>query len=417
LKKTLKFFSNFWFQDYGNDCVGAPSTDVSEPQGAANSIFWGHDAALIEFDRPDTPNSTAYPGPCLSLCATVKCTNLGNPLNPAGAPIQFPIEYLRFEVFKFLPGTNPLNTSSAAALRTIYIYNVGICPAGGVVDHTIGTYCTAWDGSYNVDGITDWGKTNGNFGFRATVNVNWVTQSQGSINVTMTTAYPGQDQFPMRVDVTNVHSLTTAPTIVGQITGVAAQPYSIQYRLSKDALVRLQVMDPSVSPGNPPASAIYRTIVNDLPRTGEGVPNGALLNGDSWDGRHTNGKLLVAGDYTLRILAQSEDRWGVDWAQVKYRTITLNPLQITDIRVKGIGASSTDMAELTFVLTESAKVYTRIYTPGTKFVNTNTAPPVVVGGSGTLVRQLVEEKVARQDVVVVWDGRDTGDIIPLPLQM
>lgn len=396
----------------GNDCIGSASTDVSEPQGTANNIFWGQDAALIEFDRPDTPTSTAYPGPCLSLCAEVRCTNLGNPLNPLAAPIEFPIEYMRFEVFKFLPGTNPMNPSSAAPLRTIYMYNVGTCPAddGGspVDDYLIGDFCAAWDGSYNIDGITDWGKTNGNFGFRATVNVNWVTQSQGSVNVTMTTAYPGQDQFPMRVDVTNVHSLITSPTIVGTITGIAAQPYSIRYRLAKDSNVLLQIIRSGADPANPPAGDIYRTIVNNEQRTGEGIPNGTLINGDSWSGRHNNGKMLNAGDYTVRILAQSEDRWGVDWSQVKYRTITLDPLRATDFRVKALGSSSVDTAEITFVSTEPATYYLNIYTPGTKFVTTNTAPPVIVGGSGTLVRQLVEQKPARQDVIFSWDGFDTA---------
>lgn len=408
-------------KDNGSDCIvplgGVPSTDVSGPQGAS-SFLWGNGAGLIEFDRPGTlptapivaPN---YPGACLSLCAEVKCTNLGNPLNPLGNPIDFPIEFMRFEVFKFLPGTNPLNASSAPSLRTIYIYNAGICPADAdpitagiqdVKDYTIGTFCTAWDGSYNIDGVTDWGKTNGNFGFRATVNVNWVTQSQGSINVTMTSAYPGKDQFPVRVDVVNVHSLTVAPTVVGQITGVAARPYNIQYRLSKDALTTVTIHPSNANPAT--GAGVIKTIVNELPRTGEGIPNGTTTNGDAWDGTDAIGDLLPAGDYMVRIESHSDDVFGDDISQVKYTFIALDPLKVTDIRTTDLGPSSTDAAEITYVLTEPATVYVRIYPPGTTFTNLNTAPPT--GASNPYLRQFVEQKAARTDVITLWDGRDTA---------
>ena len=106
-------------------------------------------------------------------------------------------------------------------------------------------FCAAWDGSYEIAG--EFGKTNGQFGFRATVATdvpgdNIITDK---ISFNSTIAYPGMNQIPMQVDVTNIHTVRSTPSVVGNITSVAAQPYTYAYRLSKDADVRIAVFDAS----------------------------------------------------------------------------------------------------------------------------------------------------------------------------
>jgi flagellar hook assembly protein FlgD len=413
--------------------------DVSEPVSSGAAI-WGQDAALIEFDRPgwraSTPLDLAgtisddeYPGACLTLCATIKCTNLSDPLNPTGAAKTFPIESLRFEVFKMVsPGGSFLNDTAFPTLHTISMQQVGECTAnsdntpvkGGLLDGATeeGIFCAAWDGAYNIDGVTDWGKTNGNFGFRAIADVNWVTQTSGGIVLTAKAAYPGQDQYPVRMDVTNVHSLTTSPTIVGNITPVAAQPYNILFRSSKDAESMVEILTAGSDPDQAGTRTVLRVISNWEPVSGEGIPNGTLLNSKAWNGRDDAGNFLAPGDYTLAIRTRSADQWGgkndasttnLDTSQVKFRTLSLNPLQVTDIRVKGLGSGSADMAELTYILTEAASVRVEIYDTDTVFDDINVVPPEIGAVKARTTDKLVcgyaEKKSARQDVVTLWDGR------------
>lgn len=106
-------------------------------------------------------------------------------------------------------------------------------------------FCAAWDGSYEIAG--EFGKSNGQFGFRATV----ATDAPGdnvtvdSIKFNSTIVYPGMNQIPIQVDVTNIHTVRSTPSLVGSITAVSAEPYTYSYRLSKDADVRIAIFDAS----------------------------------------------------------------------------------------------------------------------------------------------------------------------------
>ncbi|MGN1058647.1 MAG: hypothetical protein ACI4Q7_04780, partial [Candidatus Avelusimicrobium sp.] len=106
-------------------------------------------------------------------------------------------------------------------------------------------FCAAWDGSYPIAG--EFGKTNGQFAFRATVATdvpgdNIITDK---IQFNSTIVYPGMNQIPIQVDVTNIHTVRSTPSVVGNITSVSAQPYTYAYRLSKDADVRIAIFDAS----------------------------------------------------------------------------------------------------------------------------------------------------------------------------
>ncbi|HBB66147.1 MAG: hypothetical protein A2X28_04360 [Elusimicrobia bacterium GWA2_56_46] len=369
------------------------------PDNAPNVSFltdggnvW-RDSSRIEFEQP----SSNYPGGCLALCAQIVCVSTSG---------HFGINELSFEIFKFAAGGNPLDPASTPPIRTVSLFNIGQCESDNNVAATVGGagnyYCTAWDGSYNLSGI--FGKTNGQYGFRAKVKTNEVSQQAGNISIEQTAAFPGESQIPIQIDVMNIHTVRSSPTVVGKITGVAAQPYNILYRLSKDATTSIRIYSAIDVGGVMP---LTRVLVSSLPRVGEGVPDGTLTNGDFWDGRDNLGRIAPPGVYRAEISAESQDNWsGIDNAYPYTTTISHDPLQITDVAVKPLGASSTDQAVISYLLTEAATVYVGIYSPGTAFTDLNsvTNPPAL--NSGTLLRLITEQKAGRQTASTIWDGRD-----------
>ena len=295
-------------------------------------------------------------------------------------------------------------------------------------------FCAAWDGSYEIAG--EFGKSNGDFGFRATVATdvpgdNIITDK---ITFSSTIAYPGMNQIPIQVDVTNVHAVRSTPTVVGNITAVAAQPYTFAYRLSKDADVRVAIFDASsgdsISYGDATSDTtstisgknqIVRTLVDWQPRVGEGMKgvenDKQIVEFDSWDGRGDNGLLLPAGNYIAAIQAKTQDEWpGIDFSRAVTRQMSLDPLKLTDITVTGLSKKSTAYASINYVLTEPAKVYWNIYTPGTTFtdansgtttINTNSSQPTGTAPAitgGTLVYSSAEDRTGRVIFNSRWDG-------------
>ncbi len=297
-------------------------------------------------------------------------------------------------------------------------------------------FCAAWDGSYEIAG--EFGKSNGDFGFRATVATdvpgdNIITDK---ITFNSTIAYPGMNQIPIQVDVTNVHAVRSTPTVVGNITAVAAQPYTFAYRLSKDADVRVAIFDASSgdkaeyagtgdksNTGDPikGENQIVRTLVDWQPRVGEGMKgvenDKQIVEFDSWDGRGDNGLLLPAGNYIAAIQAKTQDEWpGIDFSRAVTRQMSLDPLKLTDITVTGLNKKSTAYASINYVPTEPAKVYWNIYTPGTTFtdaksgtttINTNSSQPTGTAPAvtgGTLVYSSAEDRTGRMNFNSRWDG-------------
>ena len=300
-------------------------------------------------------------------------------------------------------------------------------------------FCAAWDGSYEIAG--EFGKSNGDFGFRATVagDVPGDKVTVENITYNSTIAYPGMNQIPIQVDVTNVHAVRSTPTVVGNITAVAAQPYTFAYRLSKDADVRVAIFDASSgdkaeyagtgdksNTGDPikGENQIVRTLVDWQPRVGEGMKgvenDKQIVEFDSWDGRNNDGLLLPAGNYIAAIQAKTQDEWkGIDFSRAVTRQMSLDPLKLTDITVTGLNKKSTAYASINYVPTEPSKVYWEIYTPGTVFdkaasstttgINTNSADPTgtspkIKNGTGSLVYRSVEDRTGRMNFNSRWDG-------------
>jgi flagellar hook assembly protein FlgD len=430
---------------------------------SANPVSFGNisNEPHIEFDRAidadECLTTTVFPLPagthkrnyCNSqvfLCAAVGYSN------EQTTPIA--LSELSFQLFKFQDGSNPTDPASTPPLRTFFLDAPGIIPASctsgtapfagcasnggvGTTDGpTIGPLCVIWDGNVNIQG--EQGKTNGTYGFRVEAKTN-TSGPSGNIQITTLRAYPAgatQDangdpvsQKPITVDVTNIHVVRSSPSLVGNITPVTALPYNINYRIAKDANMTVTV-------ANNAGANIIRTVVPGLPKVGEGIPNGTLLNGDSWNGRHDNGDLMPPGVFLTTLQAESIDQYGRDLSHAVTRQIAIDPLQITDIRVQPLLAGSTALAILTYQLTEPATVYIDIYPPGTQFCraqgfnNVNDTSIDQTPGAGDRppknfspsndgcatqtfqpIRRIVEQKTARTDVVSFWDGRDRTGVI------
>ena len=379
------------------------------------------DSGLIEFERPTSKPITGdcnvgpaganycYPNSCLGLCASIECV-------VTSTPTTFGIDDMTFEIFKFGSGTNPLDPSSSPPIKTISLYNIGTCSQNSgtpvpqqIYNNTTGGawFCAAWDGSYNLNGI--FGKTNGQYGFRAKVTTRQTTAQGTSIDIEQTSAYPGQNQIPIQINVTNIHMMRSSPTPVGNLTKVAAQPYNILYRLTKDATVTISVFDTDQSHRSPACPSIMppvRTIIVSQPRSGEGIPDGVLTNGDFWDGRNNRGSIVPPGSYMARLEASSNDQWGSDLAWPTTIQISLDPLQVTDVAVKPLGVSSTDMANISYMLTESATVFIAVYPPGTTFTTTNVSGAPTASAAPLFT--IREQKEGRKTAYSYWDGRDSS---------
>ena len=383
-----------------------------------------------------------------NVCTThlFLCASIGSVNNQANAT-SFGIDQLEFDIFQWTAGANPLDPQSTPPLRTMFVNNPGNVPggfvgtlplAGDCTNGGVGSacgFCILWDGSINIQG--EFGKVNGQFGFRATVMTNQTNGTTGNINITNTQAYPSNTtrdslgnlvaQQPMIVDVTDIHVVRSTPTVVGTITGVAAEPYNITYRLSKDANMSLWITDPQgviAAAGGPiAAGGNVRSIIANQPRVGEGTVGGTLQNGDAWNGRADNGNLVPPGVYLATLQGQALDQYGNDLSAATTRQIAIDPLQITDILVSPLSAQSTALAVLTYTLTEPATTYIDIYPPGTSFNgallnNVNAVPdsgvypPKDFQPTQPAVRSIVEQKSQRTPVISFWDGRDNnGNIV------
>ena len=295
-------------------------------------------------------------------------------------------------------------------------------------------FCTSWDGSYEILG--EFGKSNGQFGVRGTIHTDYPGDGIAVENITIdqTFTYPGNNQYPIQVDVTNVHTVRSTPSVIGSITAVQALPYALTYRLSKDADVKIDIYDASDTDISSTSlstvkKAKVRTLVDWQPRLGEGFKGSdsdkLLVESEQWDGRDDEGRLLPANNYIVSIQAKSQDEWpGTDLSRAVTRQISVDPLKLTDIQVVGLNKQSTAYALVRYVPTEASTVYFEVYSPGTTFDSLYTigskptgSGPVIADNSGVLVYSSNQQRGRAMSYPEKWDGMchiDAGCNIPYP---
>ena len=288
-------------------------------------------------------------------------------------------------------------------------------------------FCTGWDGAWEIDG--EFGKVNGQYGFMGKVHTDFPGDGQAIEKITVDDKflYPGDAQYPIQVDVTNVHTVRTSPTVMGAVDVVGATPYIIRYRLSKDADVKMQIFDASAAEyvsGSAAAadtiilssSAPVRNLIDWQPRIGEGFLGGnndkPVAESEAWDGRDDSGRLLPANNYLVSIQAKSQDEWpGTDFSRAVTRQISLDPLKLTDISVQGLSKQSTAFATVNYVPTYDSTVYFEVYSPGTIFESDFTrgyeptsARPYIKNDSGYIIYSNHQQRANGKSYPEKWDG-------------
>ena len=417
--RTIPLYPSSGINDQTFTCRGVGSWKI---MGGISTIFGGTDCSIFDAGQ---------------ICASGSCCDCCDFSDaPTGTSC---------------PSTSGVTASCAATCSGVNggFTNYAECSAG----LTQLNFCAPWDASYEIDG--EFGKSNGQFGFRTAISTTWPGDgvSTPDINIESMAAYPGELQIPIQVDVTNIHSVRSTPTMVGSRVIVPTQPYKIAYRISKDARVRIQIMDTvgttgSVGPGTL-SPIVWRNLITWEPRLGEGTPGGTsaidtvTTEVEGWDGRDDQGRLLPMGNYMVSVQAFSQDEWSgyldpfetfpdplnpvrgnVDLSRTVTRQLSLDPLKITDIVETGLSKTSTAYAMLQYMLTEAATVHVEIYTPGTSF--NNTANPAItldvmnnaalsnadirttIAGyvqGGYKLAEYLEHKAERSSVNTKWDGR------------
>jgi len=474
----INFENNYDDGLYANRCIGDPS--AAHPF-APNAAY-----PTLTPSYPTGDNGFNVCNSQLYICAQV--CGVG-----ASTSTPLAVDSIEFEIFRYVDGANPLDSSTTPPLRTYFVDNPGTItdadastscvpqgqPFSNVVngvtlnplpsESSVPAACVLWDGSQAVQGT--FGKINGSYGVRVTATTNQQGQS-GNVQITSVNAYPMSvtydtnanvvTQKPITVNVTDVHVINSTPTVVGKITGVAAEPYNFTYRLSKPATMYI-----TINEGVPdPATGAFVNLRNLLGITGEQEPGegnlgttGAtpLLDGSSWDGRDNNGNLLPPGVYLAVFQANGTNPYMApyfndlafavplmngDLSNPTTYTISLDPLQITDIQISPLLGGTTSLAVMSYMLTEPATVYVDIYPPNTQFCSDTTGNPAIqdtnstvtdptvahpappaknlsasLGGCSTAppygalvpvspIRTIQQFQQSRSTVITFWDGRD-----------
>ncbi|MEK6543138.1 MAG: hypothetical protein AABZ44_01705 [Elusimicrobiota bacterium] len=304
------------------------------------------------------------------------------------------------------------------------------------------SFCVRWDGSFNLDD-KGFAKVNGVY----TLEAKMTSASQDGNNLESILTYPGEGQFPIKVDVLDIHSIASTPTVIGN---VPAFPVRVDYKLSKSAYVTMiahrgapkcpPTLDENFAGSNntysPHPTTLgcapdneARLVIWNQQRWGEDTTQGKLGIQEYWDGRDNQGALVRPGVYTIQLFAwdpnSSDETHAVphDQTLAPEFSITIDPLQVTNVIVQSLGTTSTGYAGVNFTLTEAANAYFNIWVPSTTFPWINPVTEVFIpiadtaectgdasynDGAKCLVRGYENFFQGKQAVSMLWDGRDRG---------
>ncbi len=409
------------------------------------------------------------------------CASIGYDLSEAllpgsGVPLApMAIDSLEFEAFQYANGSNPLDPASTPPLRTFFINNVGYIPPDGFQGCTtgisgepgcpdLGPYCVPWDGSINIQGF--FGKTNGQYGFRATVATNETQSLTGNIQLSNVQAYPSGS--------TNDANLLSCPLTQSSPSGKGSNTInsgslslnfsgsgSAGYLAPGDAVSLDFGANNGVPVGNYDGSIIstgvagvyfsaQSTSVSGAAIAGElscgttsnciGSASGLLLNGTGSlslsQGSFSNGS-TVSGAITSGTINFSVNSGGtlatVTGGTINYQSVGAftagcnvlqQPITVNVVDVHVVRSSPTLVGKLTPVAAEPYNLTYRLSEDSTMYIEitTVTIPSSTIANSTvTIVRHLVNGfprvgegypggTLTNGDA---WDGRyDNGDLAP-----
>ena len=179
------------------------------------------------------------------------------------------------------------------------------------------------------------------------------------------------------------------PQLFNSSNTITLHPFSIQYSLTRQSSVTIQILNTNVTP------QVVRTVVSGSVRQGN------ILLTDVWDGRDDKGLFPPSGFYLVRAVASdiATQLLSLSTAQL---TISYDPLRIYDVAVSPLRLDSGG-STIFYQVSETMKVAVKIYRPGTSFdVNGSASPPESI----SLVKRIVGVKPARTEIQDTWDGTD-----------
>ncbi len=440
---------------------GVTTTQTQSAPSTVPLIPWPSDEAS------NICNSEIY------LCASIGY-DLSEALLPGSGVPEAPmaIDSLEFEVFQYQNGSNPLAPSSTPPLRTFFINNVGFIPpnpgcfgsGNGISGEPgcpdLGPYCVPWDGSINIQGI--FGKTNGQFGFRATVATNETQSLSGNIQLSNVQAYPSGSTND--ADFVNYRLSQTIPSSPGMVdisgsggnftlnSGTLAPGDGITWTLTP--LTTTGPLNTSYS-GTIISTTSYGGVSFSLSATnGSGATIGGVFTCNSGCNANENGLSLSgtpildisqvsyvngtvagsgSGSITLGSVSGTSSSVNVSTGYINYSNVgsftaganvLQQPITVNVVDVHVVRSSPTLVGKLTPVAAQPYNLTYRLSEDATMFIEitTVTVPSGVINQSSvTIVRHLVNGlprvgegypggTLTNGDA---WDGRyDNGDLAP-----
>jgi flagellar hook assembly protein FlgD len=189
-----------------------------------------------------------------------------------------------------------------------------------------------------------------------------------------------------QIYITDLSIIPSIPTMYNSSNTITTlPPFNIEYSVTRQSSVTVQIWTLDLLP------TLEATVAS-----GHICEAGIPCN-DYWDGRDFNGKFVSANTYNVRVVAmdlQSE----LSQSTTREQTIDVDPMQIYDVAITPLTLDNP--AIISYQVSETMKVVTKIYPPGTSFTlngSSTTAAPV---------KTIVGVRAARTQVNEYWDGTD-----------
>ena len=140
-----------------------------------------------------------------------------------------------------------------------------------------------------------------------------------------------------------------------------------------------------------------------------------FLNKEMWDGKDNSGNYVSSGTYMMELITNDS----FQCAENKISTVTVvmpvNMFRITDINTKPLLGGASDMASLSFELTQTMWVDLKIYYPNLVNVAPNDWPwdSGIYENGNNIVYSARGMRPGRFKITEYWDGRDdVGLLVP-----